>query len=162
VKFNAKTPRKEISCQGASISVIEPYVEGHQLNANEASVLNQTFAENIRNNCAPLVKKLLSEGADPATIQPKIDEYLATYEFGVRKGGGIRTGDPVRRQAIAIAKGKVKEALAKKGIKIRDIPAAELTKLADQAVEKHPQLLELARKQVEAQQQAAASISLDL
>jgi enoyl-[acyl-carrier-protein] reductase (NADH) len=78
------------------------------------------------------------------------------------KGGGVRTGDPVRRQAITNAKELVKAALAKKGIKVREVSAAELTKLADAAVEKHPQLLEQARKQVEAQRAAVASISLEI
>jgi len=93
------------------------------LTESEAAVLNQTLAENIRNNFASVVEKAndaamdaatkaaktdeerqaaLAVRANPADLQPQLDSYVSTYEFGVRTGGGPKL-DPIEREAKRIA-----------------------------------------------------------
>ena len=92
----------------------------------------------------------------------EVDDYMKAYDFGIRRGGGARTADPVRRQAMSDAKDLVWAALAKKGIKRKDTPAEEVTKLAEAALNKYPHILEAARVAVEARKAAAESIDIGL
>ena len=121
---------------------VEPrYAAGHVLTENEASALNQTLYENLRNNFAKQAK----EGAD----QEAFDKYAVAYQFGVRVGGGGSTRDPVQAQAIAIAKDRVKAQIQKLGKKLSDFTAAKLTTLAQALIEKDPSIVELAKARVE-------------
>ena len=97
---------------GLTLLVPEPYTEGQYLNEAEASILNQAYRENIRNGIAPRVKK------NPEDAQAIVDEYVATYSFGVRQARALL--NPVDAEAKKIAIAKVKEALQKKGVKPSD------------------------------------------
>ena len=97
---------------GLTLLVPDPYAEGQYLNEAEASILNQAYRENIRNGIAPRVKK------NPEDAQASVDEYVATYSFGVRQARVLL--NPVDAEAKKIAIAKVKEALQKKGIKPSD------------------------------------------
>jgi hypothetical protein len=133
MKFDASTPRREVTIANHTFTVPAPYADGHVLSANEAAALNQLLGENIRNNMASAVKLALDgapavEGKDgkpgkdavppthdsAAAFQPEIDKYVAGYEFGV---GSVRVTDPVEKETIALATQIVKDALAKKGLK---------------------------------------------
>ena len=54
--------QKTITIQGVEFTVASPYAEGHTITEAEAKALNQVRAENIRNNCAGLVKAANTEG----------------------------------------------------------------------------------------------------
>jgi hypothetical protein len=168
--------RSEITVQGIALSVPAPFVEGHVLRPNEAAVLNQTYAENVRNNFASSVVAALLETAKTAGIvnadtteltpdqkaqamqlltvadvQSKLDEYLKTYDFGVRRsGGGTRVADPVEREALVIAREEVRKALKNKGVKVSEVDKAIIEKHALAAIEKYPKIRETARIRVEA------------
>lgn len=101
---------ESITIQGETFTVNPPYVAGHVLKENEASSLNQTWAENIRNNFATKVKAGTEAGIGKHVLQQQLDEYASKYEFGVRTGGG-RTTDPVEQEARAEAKKTVIEKL---------------------------------------------------
>ncbi len=94
-----------VTIAGAPFQVMERYEEGHELTAGEASALNQTLRENVRNN---LAKK---EGL----TQADVDAYAAEYEFGVRTPGAGRTADPIMTEYMRLARVKIKEALKAKG-----------------------------------------------
>lgn len=162
--FNKETPRKEITIQKVSLSVIQPFAEGHVLTENEANVLNQTLAENLRNNYSNTVKDAVKEAGDDASavdvkaLQKGLDEYTGEYEFGVRRsggGGGGRAMDPVEKKAMDLARAKVREYLKAKGYKISEVKGAKITELATQLLEKTPALMEEAKRQIEAAQQVA-------
>src|SRR3954462_13657602 len=118
-EITSETPRSNITIAGKSFSVPEPYAEGHVLTVNEAATLNQTYAENIRNNMASKVAAAIeAEKADTpvpydhTAMQTAVDDYVANYEFGVRRGV---TGDPVEREALNAARELVKNAIRTKG-----------------------------------------------
>lgn len=168
----ADAARSEITIAGVCLSVPAPFLEGHVCRANEAAVMNQTYAENIRNNFATKVKAAVvnsEEQIDPETgevtpgvpvdleiLQMELDEYILSYDFGVRRSGSVRAPvDPIEREAMKIATMKVKEALRKQGHKIGDIPVEKIRELAAGALEQYPQIREHA-KQIVALTAAAA------
>ena len=130
-EITEQTARVEITIAGETFSVPQPYSAGDVLNANEASALNQTYAENIRNNLASKVKEQKEAGSfEHDVFQGQVDDYVSGYEFGVRTGGG-RTGDPVQQEAMAIARDAVRRSLAKRpDVKLSDVPASKITELA--------------------------------
>lgn len=149
---------EQITIAGKVFSAPVRYEEGHELNANEAAALNQTYHENLRNNFAKRVKDAIEAGSfDEEAFQTEFDAYAQAYEFGVRTGGGGVTRDPVMSEALNIARGKIKAALKKKS---QSATAAAITEAAKRLVAKNPALLELARQRV-AEAQAAASDDLE-
>lgn len=136
----APATSEEITIAGQTFTVPSPYAEGHTLNAGEASALNQVLHENVRNNMA---KRIKSGGT-----QTDVDEYIRTYQFGVRTGGGGRVGDPVRREEIVLAKQAVVRALRAKGKNIKDYSAKQLTEAAEKAAASNPKFRELAERRV--------------
>lgn len=160
----------EITVKGVSLSVPAPFGEGHVLKANEANVLNQTLAENLRNNFASTVADAIEknggslEGLDVKALQASMDAYVETYEFGARRsgGGGAPKLEPRVRIALSIAKDKVKEAIRAKGLKVGDFDAEKITALAMGLVEKDQFFLAEADRRIKSEQKAAAAtIDLD-
>jgi len=148
-----ETPRQPFTVAGKTLSCPTPYTEGHVLTANEAAALNQTFVENIRNNMA----KKVGDCPDADEAQRLIDEYVAVYEFGVRRSGGPK-GDPIEREAMAIAREKVREAIVAQGYKLKDFTAEKITELAQDTLAKYPQIRELAAENV--QRRASIQVSV--
>lgn len=149
---------EQITISGKVFNAPLRYEEGHELSAGEASALNQTYHENLRNNFAKRVKEAVENGGfDQDALQTEFDKYAQDYQFGVRSGGGGAPRDPVMAEAINIAKGKIREALKKKQQKA---DAAAITEAAKKLVSKNPAIMDLARERV-AQAQAAATADLD-
>jgi len=164
----SEAPMSEITIQGAVLTVPAPFKEGHVLRPNEAGVLNQTYAENIRNNFAATVKKAVVEAAaaetdvDLGALQTGLVKYIEGYDFGVRQGGGGRSVvDPVRGEAFRLAAERVKAALKKAGHNLKDVGAKKVGELAAAALEKYPQLREQAEAIVKIKSSVAVE-SLDL
>lgn len=173
----------KITVQGLEFEADAPYKEGDVLNANEADAINQTFLENLRNNFAGHVKaartavaetngffeetdgkktydldKVTNDMLDLDALQASFIEYADKYEFGARRAGGTRTpADPVEREAVRVAKEKVKDLLRAKDIKVSEVPKEQMDKLVGQALDKYPEIREQARATVEANK----SISLE-
>jgi hypothetical protein len=162
-----QTPRKEATIKGVRLSVPVPYTEGHVLTGPEATTLNQTWIENIRNNLSNEINELIEaaggiEKFDSKAGQKLVDEYAKDYEFYERKGGGFRSSDPVEAEAMNIARGKVRDAIRNKGLKLSEVPTAKVTELARKLLDKNPALRERAKKIVEARQESAEDINIDL
>jgi hypothetical protein len=128
------------------------YEEGYELTAGEASALNQTYHENIRNNLAKLAKEGL-------LTQEKVDEYAAGYQFGVRSAGAGVSRDPVMSEAMRIAKKQIAELLKKSGKKVGDYTVETINGAAKALLAKDPAIMDLAKQRVE-EQQALASADL--
>ncbi len=154
-----------ITIAGHSFTVPLRYEEGHELTANEASALNQTYHENLRNNFAKKVETaknggdLVADATVLADLQAELDKYAEEYEFGGARGGGFR-GDPVMTEAMRIAREKIYEHLKKKGKKRKDVESGTITEAAKKLIEKTPAILALAKQRVE-ETRAAASSELD-
>jgi hypothetical protein len=161
----AKTPTREITVSAVNLSVPQPFTEGHVLTEMESKVLNQTLAENLRNNFAGTVKKATEaaekakQPLDVAALQKAMSKYVEGYEFGVRRSGVSL--DPVEREAMALATERVKEALKAKGHKIADVGKEKIAELASQAIDKNPSFMEQA-KRVVAERAKIGSEGLDL
>jgi len=150
---------EQITIAGKTFNAPLRYEEGHELSAGEASALNQTYHENLRNNFAKRVKDATEAGAfDQDAMQSEFDAYAAEYQFGVRTGGGA-TRDPVMSEALNIARGMIRAALKKKGLAQKSVEPAVITAKAKELIGKRPEIMELAKTRV-AEAQAAASDDL--
>lgn len=144
---------EQITIAGSPFNVPVRYEEGHELTSGEASALNQTYHENIRNNLAKKAK----EGT---LTQADVDSYAETYQFGVRAAGtGGVSRDPVMSEAMRIAKKQLAELLKKSGKKVGDYEVAAINDAAKKLLDKSPEIMELARQRVE-EQRALASADL--
>lgn len=102
-------------------AVIARYEPGYVLQTQgEAHALQQTMLENLRNNFAPRVKKVL-DGAESLTpdqtseLQTEFADYAAKYEFGIRQPGqGRKIVDPVEREMFKLAKEDITKAFMAK------------------------------------------------
>lgn len=142
-----------LTIQGLEFTVPVRYAEGHELTAGEASALNQTYHENIRNNLAGKIKK------GTVITQNEVDAYADSYIFGVRTAGAGRERDPVKAEFMRLAKAQINAMLKKQGKKASgDAVTAAAEKLF--ASPKGTPILELAKQRV-AEQQAIASDNLD-
>jgi len=149
----------QITIQGHPFKVPIRYAAGHTLSEGEASALNQTFHENLRNNFA----KKVSEGTDAGTgldvLQQQLDDYAAEYQFGVRTGGGGFRGDPVMTLAMNAARELVRQAVKAKGYDQDEWPASRISQAAKQLLDSQGEdgkIVSMARKQIEAEKAAAA------
>jgi hypothetical protein len=120
------TSHREITIQGAVFLIPNRYAEGHVLTKGEADALNQTFAENIRNNVVARAKKAadtVAEGSEAsvAITQELIDTYAAEYVFGVRKSTRKVDKNPVEVEERRLARQAVNDAIKRKGLKLKDI-----------------------------------------
>lgn len=158
------TPIQELTIQGFTFTIPAPYAAGEvTLSEAEAATLNQTYAENIRNNFAKKVKAANEAGAaDPTELQAALDEYAASYTFnGPRRSIAVPV-DPVLREATKIARSMITEALQRKAIKIKDLPEGKLDILISNLLEKNSDIHAEARRRVEATKDATSSILDDL
>lgn len=140
IPTDAPRNERQIGSKGGpsfKVQVSAPFSTGHVCSEAEASILNQTLAENVSNNLrAKLVEGRpaieanaetgqKAEAARPWTpeeAQALVDKYLAEYEPGVRTGGGTpRVTDPVEREAINLAGERVDAFLDSKGLKRKDV-----------------------------------------
>lgn len=155
---------EQITIAGHSFNVPVRYEEGHELTAGEASALNQTYHENIRNNFAKKVKDA-GATADLAALQAELDAYAEQYQFGVRAAGtGGVTRDPVMSEAMRIAVKQIKDLIKAKGGKASDYEAAAINGAAKTLLGRPEgeQIMAVARARVEEQKQLASSNLGDL
>jgi hypothetical protein len=191
MNITPETPSKSFVIAGLTMTVSEPFAEGHVLTENEAASMNQTFAENIRNNFAGKVADFLTTSAralgligaeesltaDAKTavlnavsageistdeLQAALDTYQSEYEFGARRsGGGARITDPIELEALSICRQMVRDALKKKGLSMKEVGADKINELAKGVLEQHPEIRERAKTIVETRKSAALE-TLDL
>lgn len=145
---------EQITIAGHSFNVPARYEEGHELTAGEASALNQTYHENLRNNFAKKVKDA-GEGADVAALQAELTKYADDYQFGIRTAGAGVSRDPVMSEAMRIAKKQVAEMIKKAGKKVNDYEASAINAAAKGLIDKDPQIMEIAKTRVAEQQSLA-------
>lgn len=156
MQITTETPRGDFTIAKTVFSVYVPFSEGDVLTAGEANALNQTFAENIRNNFAKTVKTHLDAGTlDVEALQKALDDYQLEYEFGARRSrepGEAREStprNPTLTRAIELAREAVRRKIREIGGNIKDYTAADISARAKKAVESNPKFLETAAKQLE-------------
>jgi hypothetical protein len=148
----------QITIQGKSFNVPLRYQAGHVLTDGEASALNQTLHENLRNNFAKKVAEGDEAGLPQETLQQQLDDYANDYQFGVRSGGGGFRGDPVMTLAMNMARELVRKALKAKDQNMEDWPAGRISKFAKDLIDQQGEngkLITAAKKHLEAEKDAA-------
>jgi len=156
----------QILIQGINFRVPKPFKDGHECSAGEANALNQTLAENLRNNFATTVKEAKDQNGEDlgddviAQLQEELDDYAAEYEFGAGRVGGPR--DPVRSEAMRMAKEQIRDALKRRGVALKNVAAEAITAAAEKLLVKNPEILALAKERVEKAQAAASGDLADL
>lgn len=174
---------RQVTIQGVVFDLEDKYEAGHAINENEAGALNQTRAENLRNNFASVVKSAREDAArqangladdatptddqlnavefDEATIdelKSKFNEVADKYEFGAR-GGGLRTTDPVEREAKRIAREKVEVAIREKYGKLSAVASEKITELVHELAQRED-IVALAKSNVESAKSIAADLEI--
>jgi hypothetical protein len=93
-----------LTVQSQSFTIPVPYMAGAcTLTEGEANALNQTYAENIRNNFAQQMKRAAEEETPRQLTQADLDEYVDSYEFGKRPGGARGPRDPIGTEERKLA-----------------------------------------------------------
>lgn len=151
---------QDVTIQSTQFTIPAPYLAGHTLTEVEAGVLNQTYAENIRNNFAAKIKKAI-EDKTPVPDQAALDAYAAAYQFGVRPSGGPRVvRDPVESEARRMASKALNDALKAKGIKVKDMSDEQYEDLLAKALDKYPKFREQAKVIVAARNATVEGLDL--
>lgn len=171
---NGATPaphpsEQKVKIAGVIFSAPAPFQAGHILSHDEAGVLNQTLAENLRNNFSRTVETAKEEavkarGEGAALEQHELDKlaltfagYAESYKFGVRRVASMAV-DPVEREARKIARAAIEAKLRENNV---EKPAKErMEELVTQLIGKRPEITAEAKRRVDAVK-AAASVSLD-
>lgn len=162
---------KEMTINGVTVKVSQPYEAGHQITEAEAKALNQVRAENIGNNTRKAIKELLeAAGNDVEAVQGDVQEliskYDSEYEFTLASVGGGSSArlDPLTKECRAIAKNFIVGKLKEQGVSQKDyLEANGENAIKDKVVElaDHPKIVEAAKKAL-AEREAMAGIELSV
>lgn len=148
----------QVRVQGYMFQAPVRYHAGHVLTEVEARVLQQTLAENLRNNFAPNVRKAIeaaiAAGGPNAlldqetleTLRVDFGKYAADYAFNAPRGPQSAGTTPLEREALKVALAVVNARAAKQGLKLTK---ADRDALAKEYAQK-PGVIEEARRRVEA------------
>ncbi len=165
-----------LTVHGLQFSIPAPYFVGKPIETEgEASNFNQTYKEAISNGVRAKIAKFFEsnnvqasdvasdEGLKQQIADSIVGPYVQSHRFTARTGGdgGFR-GDPVMKEAMAIARKKVKEAARAQN---KTLEAKDVTRYAEMLVnhpEKGANILATARAIVKKQHEAADAIELDL
>lgn len=166
---NGATEQRRIKVEGLIFNAPAPYRAGHPLTENEAATLNQTFAENLRNNFAKKVK-LAKEAAQknggefpadgeaaPDDLQSEFTSYANDYEFGTRAAASGEAGlprDPIEREAFIMARELIRQHAKSHDIKVT---AEQVASLIPGILAKRPEI----RAEAQRRMSAKTAITLD-
>lgn len=160
---------KEMTINGVTVEVSQPYEAGHPITEAEAKALNQVRAENIGNNTRKSIKEMLEAAGGDATaiqadVQELISKYDAEYEFTLASVGGGSSSrlDPLTKECRSIARNFIVGKLKEQGISQKDYLAANgENAIKDKVVElaEHPKIVEAAKKAL-AEREAMSGIEL--
>jgi len=156
---------KDVTIQGALFSISQPYAAGHVLSDIEASVLNQTRTENVRNNTATNVKKLLEDAMTKEAAE-LVAAYDAEYSFKTaRDGAGKAKRDPLEAEATKIAREIVRAQLKKASKKVGEGEGDVTKEVFDAAVETvsaKEEVIKVAKQRLAAQSRLLDATELSL
>lgn len=157
--------KQDLTIQGKTFKIPLPYAIGAcELTEGEAAALNQTYAENVRNNFAQQMKRA-AEGDTPKELtQEDLDAYTDGYEFGKRTGGARGPRDPIGTEERRLALAAVKAHVAAKGKNWKDLSEDKQEELVNTVVASgkfREKAAEIVRQRQEAAE-ATKDLDLDL
>ena len=144
-----------------SVTVAQPYAEGHVLSALEADKLNHVFADNIRTSLIAKIKRVAEDkSVDVSALSDEFQGFADAYTFTVR---APRTAvDPVTKEAHKIAKEQVLAAIRRKGGNPADYTAEQLSEYIAKVIQHKPEIMEEAERRVNSSRQIAGDLLSDL
>lgn len=160
-----------ITIQGLNFAVPTPYAEGHTLTAPEANALNNLLGENLRNNFAAQIKKILEPKDAPkrevaqltaeelAKLQTDFAAYAAEYKLSGKRSAKAPV-DPVEREAVKIAREQIDTALRNKKIDKKSLAEGAYDNYVQQLLAQNPAIRDEARAYI-ARLQTIGSSALD-
>jgi hypothetical protein len=133
--YESIEPTQELTIQKLQFRIPMPYVAGPiELTEGEAAALNQTYAENIRNNFATQMKTAAEATPPKALTQTDLDTYVASYAFG-KRSGGVRSRDPIAAEERRLAKDAITSRIIAVGKKVKDYSPEQLAEMVAKVVE---------------------------
>lgn len=161
--------QKEITVNGVLVKVPQPYDAGYQINEAEAKALNQTYAENIANNCRKAVKELAAEDgtydeASSKAAAKLVAEYADKYEFTLASVGGSRAKlDPLTKECRSIARDAIVAEIKKAGKTVKAWEESQeegALKAKIIEVAENEQIVKLAKKRLAERDNLASAITI--
>lgn len=164
----APSGKMDLTIQGIQFECAAPYAEGHVLTKAESGVLNQTRAENLRNNFAGVIRKKLEEleketpprkefnTEELSNLAEQFSAYEETYEFQGKRTSRAPV-DPVKREANRIARSAITAALEAKNITVKSLVDGKMEELISQYLDRNPSVMDEARDRIAAAKAAAES-----
>lgn len=154
-----------VTIQGYQFEVApDPAVASASIPDEWKQTLQQTRIENIRNNMAARIKKLMN-GSEQLTdeqlsqVKADLEKYASEYQFGVRArgAGGPRVVDPVEREVIRLAKEDISAAyFAKHGERLK---GEQLSAVVDKLLEaRREDYVKRARRNIADRQRAGDEV----
>jgi hypothetical protein len=156
----SKVMPQEVTIAGETFTIEPRFAEGHVLSTNEASTLNQTFYENVRNNNAKWISEAKENGSfDQDEAQAHITKYAEEYEFGARRGPGAPR-DPVMSLAFKDCRRAVLKAVVEKYGKDHGFSPEDVAAKTNQILSgpKGERFVAQAREKIELDRKAAADL----
>lgn len=154
-----------LTIQGYSFDVPPAgLIVGEPKTEDEVKVLEQTRLENIRNNMAARIKKMLNGSQELTEEQlnmfaADIQKYASEYKFGqrVRGSSGPRVTDPVEKEVIRLAKEDISAAyFAKHGERLK---GEQLSAVVEKLLEvKREDYTKRARRNIADRERAGAEV----
>lgn len=158
---------KEITVQGVTVSVAQPYAPGHVITEAEAKALNQVRAENIANNVRKAVTEIIEAAGGKealtdehrAQVQALVAEKDAAYVFTLASvGGGRESLDPLTKECRSVARAFLTAKLKEKGLTQKKYNEANGEDAFDSKVIEiadHPEIVKMAKKNLAARESLA-------
>lgn len=162
----ADTSPLSFSAKGIIFELAPRYTAGDTINLPEANTLNQTLVENLRNNFTPRIQAKLDEiekaegavrelsEAEKEALRAVFQTYESEYTFQGKRGSRTPV-DPVRREAVKMARETITSALRAKDIAPKDLKEGQMDELIEKYLAAHPEVLAEARLRVDKAKEAA-------
>lgn len=146
---------------GLTVSVPQPYAEGHILTEKEAEKLNHVLADGVRTSLTAKLKRLAEEeGFSAEAHAADFQSYADTYSFVVRTPRAHV--DPVEKEAQKIAKAQVLVAIRKKGGSPSDFSAEQISAYVVTVLKNKPEIREEAARRVNSTREIADDLMNEL
>jgi hypothetical protein len=142
-----------------TITVEQPYAEGHVLTQLEAEKLNHIFADNIRTSLMSKLKRA-DDGISANDLELEFQNYANNYSFAPRSTK--TAADPVAKEANKIAKEQVFSAIRKKGGNPADYTAEQIADYVAKVLDHKPEIRQEAARRIESSRKLAGDLLADI
>lgn len=145
---------KPLTVSSITFSAPLKYHDGCTINHNEAAALNALLHRDLAAKLKPEIEKArkASPTGEPdaealTELQTKLTAFATNHDFSPKSANSF---DPVQKEALKLVKPLVEKALIAKGFDPKGLNKVEFESYCVQALGKRPDIVEEARKRVNA------------